>query len=690
MLPRPSVPSPIALDPVQAALSRLPAPQPGLICPPTAAGAIKRSASSTASQRPRTTAYLDLDGLTASQKQAETPLPAGQTLTGTLLDDLALPPQVLAETKRQLSTKYAAVLGPLALKALGPDAPQMTGPAMIEHEKMPILGVNAPPPGQPPGAGAAIPPPMGMTQQPGMPAPTPAAAPVPDATGSAPVAAGQVPGQQAGAMAPSPAMAQPMPVKAGAAMPGAQPGAQPPQSGLSTATTAAMLGNPNTLPPGAGTPAPSVGQTLAPPGAAAPAAAAGGSGAALATSPQGSPAGGVAVGQTPIAGGPALAAPRNTPASNPINTYGALSMSGEVNGNAAFGVANSTMKGASLLPDHGLAKTKLAAVLGMGELGDPQILRAKQRFARTRDKLVSQYAGVPGFDLDGRITALKAREKAWMDNYAAQQASLQPALAGMKVAASPGLFEQGGSMLGNALTSAKNWWNTSQGPYDTAASPIGIEAARAPVEKWMTGKSDAAAAQQPASFKATVVRTNRAAERQAELAGLTEFPIVTTGSNQLVSTGGANPTMELQPGVIQYPTKHHVEVSNDHPPQVGPGGVIQNQSRYTGLPKRIGTYQPLNPQNAQVREYSRLGIPKPTVAGILKGSALAEKLAVEQPRRSATGEGNIPYNEKPYCEYGADAMPEERYVRKDKRRVDSILPPKYKPNIGRRTTTGVN
>lgn len=485
----------------------------------------QRESGSTPKTLPTNT-FIDLDTPVAVQKQAASTPPARQTLTGTLLDDLHLPEHLIATAKHDLNAKYAAVLGPLALNALGPGAPEMTGPNMIERAPMPILGVDPAAAGQNPAGAGAIPPPIGMTQQPGMPPmQAPAAPPQPAAAAGA-----QNPAAQAAAtpQLPMPMAAAPMPQKQAVAL----PPPNSPAAGLQSPNAQLAQAQVQTQELGAGdsTSMPSVSiQTGAVPGMGPPNGMAGmqGNGSAsvgpAGEGMTGQPAGPAAAtaGMVPTPGShtrrSAAPAPRNTPASNPINVYGALSMKGEVNGNAAFGTANSTLKGASLVG------TKLAAVLAddataakgfytadsLRDAADPQLSRAKARFAQQRDRLVSQYAGVPGFDLAGRIAAVKAREAAWLENYTSQRASLQPALAGM---------------------------------------------------------------------------------------------------------------------------------------------------------------------------------PKAAVADTMLG----EKLAVEQPRASAAGEGNLPYVLKPWSEYGEDAMPEERYVRKDKRRVDSILPPRYKPNIGRKTTTGTN
>lgn len=333
-------------------------------------------------------AFIDIDEPVKAASNPEADEQQYARGMNTIMTDLGLSPDVVSATAKQLSEKRAAILGPLAMKALGPDTPTMTGPGMIEHEKLPIKSpdvssgmINGQPAGQVPGA---IPPPMGMTAAPGQP----------------PVPTGAPPGMPA-APQPNPMAPPPMPA-------------------------AKMAGL-----------APMPGQTLAQPGAASPgagldAALSGAGDAALAPSPHGlahaslAATPGTPVGQTPIAGGPALPAPKSTPASNPINSYGAISMQGEVNGNASFGTPNSKV------PTK-LAFTRVGAALGMDkdaavlQTQDPQVLRAKRTYGRQRQKLLANYAGVPGFDLQGRLAALASREQAWMDKYLAGKQELEPA-----------------------------------------------------------------------------------------------------------------------------------------------------------------------------------------------------------------------------------------------------------------------
>lgn len=283
----------------------------------------------TASQTPATGQnYLDVPAHVTKQANIS------------LMQDLHLPTPIQAATERLLTQKAAAILGPLALEALGPGAPQITGPNADGKPEIPLMqpqGAEAGPGGQVPAPAAAqIAPPMGTPGAPVPPDPSqaqgqaPAAPPPPNPMAPAPMAQkaalaalGDLPGQMPGAPA---GMGQPGPDVGAGAMGAASPlpnGVQPggmQAGGLGTGLPPQMPGQaggpqmpgasaqPSTVPSRMGSSA------LAPvglnplPGTGAP--------------PGGTPA-------------------RNTPASNPINMYGPISMQGEVNGNAGFGVKNS-------------------------------------------------------------------------------------------------------------------------------------------------------------------------------------------------------------------------------------------------------------------------------------------------------------------------------------------------------------
>lgn len=271
-----------------------------------------------------------------------------------LMQDLHLPPHIQAATEALLTQKAAAILGPLAMKALGPGAPQITGPNANGQPEIPIMqpqGAEAGPGGQVPAPAAAqIAPPMGtpgapvppdpsQPQQPAPPQPNPMAA-APMMGKAAIVALGDLPGQMPGAPA---GMGQPGPDAGAGAMGAASPlpaGMQPGGmqagglgTGLPAQGPAAMAAN-MTGGPGAG-------------------------GAGLSAQPSTVPSrmgssalAPVGLNPLPGTGAPPGGTPnRNTPASNPINMYGPISMSGEVNGNAGFGVKNSpgTNKAAGIL-----------------------------------------------------------------------------------------------------------------------------------------------------------------------------------------------------------------------------------------------------------------------------------------------------------------------------------------------------
>lgn len=199
-------------------------------------------------------------------------------------------------------------------------------------------GAEAGPNGQVPAPAAVqIAPPMGTPGAPVPPDPSqaqpqaPAAAPPPNPMAPAPMAQkaalaalGDLPGQMPGAPA---GMAQPGPEVGAGAMGAASPlpaGLQPGGlqagslgTGLPQQGPAAMAGGPQM--PGASAQPSTVPSRMG----------------SSALAP-------VGLNPLPGTGAPPGGTPnRNTPASNPINMYGPISMQGEVNGNAGFGVKNS-------------------------------------------------------------------------------------------------------------------------------------------------------------------------------------------------------------------------------------------------------------------------------------------------------------------------------------------------------------
>lgn len=540
-------------------------------------------------------AFLDVDSLLKEGNapgEQESEYARGMN---TIMDDLGLTPAVLSATAKQLREKGAAILGPLAMKALGPDTPGMTGPGMIEHEKLPITSpdvsngmINGQPAGQVPGA---IPPPMGMTAAPGQP----------------PVPAGAPPGMPA---APQPNPMAPPP------MPAAKVAAAPPMPGQTLAAPAPMS-----------------------PAAPLDAAVSGAGAAALAPSPHGlahaslSATPGTAVGQTPIAGGPALPAPKSTPASNPINSYGALSMQGEVNGNASFGTANSMMPAK-------LANTQLWQKLGAVTVMDPKVMKAKRTFGRQRQRLMAQYAGVPGFDLTGRLASIAAREQTWLDNYQAKQ-ELQPANAISPAVSSALPMKTGGFRFPKSLGALK--------PTPVALARNAATIAGTPVNRrqfLQLGAAEAASTAATRDIMPTINRLSTVAQKAAPVAA----GVATSGVPLL-----AAPLLK----------------GNAKTLAMGAGAV---GAAHTGM----GVYnhyqgdQPLPP-------------PAATGPRKRKRPSAVQLAAVKAATVSCAGEGQVPVITKPWSQSGDDAKVEERYIRK--KGVDSIVPPRYRTNFGKSTTS---
>jgi hypothetical protein len=135
-----------------------------------------------------------------------------ETRTGTLADDLN-DHNLMANCAGYLADKAAAVLGPLALQALGEGAPPMTGPNVNGDPPIPIVG--NPPPSPAAAQAAQIPPPIGMqAPQPGM-----GGAPQPGAPQQGVPATATPAPPMPGAGAPPPAVAPMGTVKAASSTP---------------------------------------------------------------------------------------------------------------------------------------------------------------------------------------------------------------------------------------------------------------------------------------------------------------------------------------------------------------------------------------------------------------------------------------------------------------------------------------
>lgn len=369
-------------------------------------------------------------GQVATKTAASTPHPGSTSSAATPIRQKAAQPRTLSiltqveqdhahsQTSKQAQNykpsktlaKLAAILGPLAMEALGPGAPTVTGPNAADAQNgLSVGGVQKEPPGQGISTGAVA--------------------------GAQP---GATPGLQMGATP-------------GQSMGSTAPGQQPPQSTgqaqQSTGQAQAILAGFLPPPPSAGT---SLGQPAQPAGNSPTTNPINHYG-ALSTSGVVDGNAGLGVAKSALA--PVCACP----------FCGAAAYAGDpetgtkYRGSGQCGTCRQTFSLVALLrgkqaaardpltvimdvypaftgrflplaamrtrPSLALTKQALA---GTGL--DPEVIAARNRFNRRRDRLVSLYAGVPGYDLQGRMSAIAAAEREWMRNYrgAGAQSAVPP------------------------------------------------------------------------------------------------------------------------------------------------------------------------------------------------------------------------------------------------------------------------
>jgi hypothetical protein len=346
------------------------------------------------------------------------------------------------------------------------------------------------------------------------------------------------------------------------------------------------------------------------------------------------------VGQAPLPGTGAVpgGAMRNSPATNPINMYGPISMSGEVNGNAGFGVKNSPVaaKHASLretvaarypdLPLDGVMNMLRALGVDRGAAGD-NFLRELTKSASNQPTDVDQallnifdvYWDMAGGDLQGTDLMRK----------------LAQAPLGNSVLAGPmkaiGVHAGQGGLFGPGPTPKAPLSPAVQNSVDDSVyrSQLVDSLAGKPVPRAALGAGG------------DVTKGQSIWDYNGHSLQMFANPLQTSGAGKPVPAGA---------GIA--------ETLNNGQPQPLHGQV------------QVGPQAEAKLQNS-----------------LFKGGMSLHKLSVQQPRKSAAGEGGIPYIIRPHTESGIDALKLERYAYKG-RRADSIVPPRYPAgDNGVRTTT---